>query len=112
ENSPKSDLVTLVSLIRKEAGIDGQLTPYDATVQENFRKWIFQQNAGQHNKFTEEQLAWLRMIKDHIASSFHIDMEDLDYTPFDRQGGRGKMWEMFGTDTVALLEELNKELSA
>ncbi|WP_339869361.1 DEAD/DEAH box helicase family protein [uncultured Algoriphagus sp.] len=112
ENSPKSELVALVSLIRKVAGIDGQLTPYDATVQENFRKWIFQQNAGQHNKFTEEQLAWLRMIKGHIASSFHIDVEDLDYTPFDGQGGRGTMWKMFGTDTVALLEELNKELSA
>lgn len=112
ENSPKSDLVALVSLIRKVIGIDDQLTPFDATAQENFRKWIFQQNAGQHNRFTEEQMHWLRMIKDHIASSFHIDVEDLDYTPFDSQGGRGKMWEMFGTETVALLEELNKELSA
>ena len=112
ENSPKKELITLVSLIRKVVGIDAQLTSYDATVNENFRKWIFQQNAGQHNKFTEEQLAWLRMIKDHIASSFHIGMDDLDYTPFDREGGRGKMWEMFGTETANLFEELNKELSA
>ena len=94
------------------AGIDGQLTPYDATVNENFRKWIFQQNAGKHNKFTEEQLAWLRMIKDHIASSFHIGLDDLDYTPFDAQGGRGKMWEMFGTEMGTILEELNLTLAS
>lgn len=112
ENSPKKELITLVSLIRKVVGIDAQLTPYDATVNENFRKWIFQQNAGQHNKFTEEQLDWLRMIKDHIASSFHIGMDDLDYTPFDKNGGRGKMWEMFGSETSAIFDELNKELSA
>ncbi|WP_339707753.1 type I restriction-modification enzyme R subunit C-terminal domain-containing protein, partial [Algoriphagus aquimarinus] len=112
ENSPKKELITLVSLIRKVAGIDGQLTSYDATVNENFRKWIFQQNAGQHNKFTEEQLAWLRMIKDHIASSFHIGPDDLDYTPFDAQGGRGKMWALFGAEMDEVMKELNEELVA
>lgn len=112
ENSPKSELITLVSLIRKVAGIDGQLTPYDATVNENFRKWIFQQNAGQHNKFTEEQLAWLRMIKDHIASSFQIGMDDLDYTPFDKNGGRGTMWALFGAEMGKVIQELNEELVA
>jgi type I restriction enzyme, R subunit len=112
ENSPKSELVTLVSLIRKVAGIDNQLRSYDATVNENFRKWIFQQNAGQHNKFTEEQLEWLRMIKDHIASSFHIGMDDLDYTPFDREGGRGKLWALFGTEMETVIKELNEELVA
>ncbi|HAS57303.1 MAG TPA: restriction endonuclease subunit R [Algoriphagus sp.] len=112
ENSPKNELITLVSLIRKVAGIDTQLTSYDATVNENFRKGIFQQNAGQHNKFTEEQLAWLRMIKDHIASSFHIGLDDLDYTPFDKNGGRGKMWALFGADMEKVIQELNEELVA
>ena len=78
ESSSKSDLTALVSLVRKVAGIDAQLTPYDTTVSENFRKWIFQQNAGQHNRFSDAQLDWLRMIKDHITSSFHIEVEDLD----------------------------------
>ncbi len=112
ENSPKSELIALVSLVRKVTGIDAQLTPYDRTVNQNFQKWIFQQNAGQHNRFTEEQVDWLRMIKDHIASSFHIDVEDLDYTPFDKFGGRGGMWNLFGTEMVPIIEELNKELSA
>ncbi len=37
------------------------------------------------------KMDWLRMIKDHVVSSYHIEIEDLDYTPFDAQGGRGKM---------------------
>lgn len=112
ENSPKSELIALVSLVRKVSGIDAQLTPYNRTVNQHFQKWIFQQNAGQHNRFTEEQVEWLRMIKDHIASSFHIDIEDLDYTPFDGKGGRGMMWKLFGTEMDSIIEELNKELTA
>jgi type I restriction enzyme, R subunit len=112
ENSPKNELVALVSLIRKVSGIDQQLTPFDRTVNENFQKWIFRQNAGQHNKFTEEQMAWLRMIKDHMANSFHLEMEDLDFTPFDAQGGRGKMWELFGTEMNTIIDEMNRDISA
>jgi type I restriction enzyme R subunit len=112
ENSPKSELIALVSLVRKVTGIDTQLTPYDRTVNQNFQKWIFQQNAGQHNRFTEEQVDWLRMIKDHIASSFHIDVDDLDYTPFDAKGGRGKMWALFGGEMETVVLELNEVLTA
>lgn len=112
ENSPKSELIALVSLVRKVVGIDAKLTPYNTMVSENFRKWIFQQNAGQHKRFTEAQLDWLRMIKDHIASSFHIDVEDLDYTPFDAKGGRGKMWELFGAEMEGVMIELNELLTA
>jgi type I restriction enzyme, R subunit len=112
ENSPKNELVALVSLIRKVSGIDQHLTPFDRTVNENFQKWIFRQNAGQHNKFTEEQMAWLRMIKDHMANSFHLEMEDLDFTPFDAQGGRGRMWELFGTEMNTIIDEMNRDISA
>lgn len=112
ENSPKNELVALVSLIRKVSGIDQQLISYDTTVNENFKKWIFRQNAGQHNKFTEDQMAWLRMIKDHMATSFHIELEDLDFTPFDSKGGRGKMWELFGTEMVSIIDEMNINLAS
>lgn len=112
ENSPKNELVALVSLIRKVSGIDQQLISYDTTVNENFKKWIFRQNAGQHNKFTEDQMSWLRMIKDHMATSFHIELEDLDFTPFDSKGGRGKMWELFGTEMVSIIDEMNINLAS
>lgn len=109
---PMDNLTALVSLIRKACGIDDELRPYDKTIDENFRKWIFKQNAGQHNRFTPEQLDWLRMIKDHVVSSYHIEMEDLDYTPFDAEGGRGKMYQLFGNEMNELIDELNEVLAA
>lgn len=111
-NSPQDELTTLVSLIRKVCGIDEVLKPYDKTIDDNFKKWIFAQNAGQHNRFTPEQMDWLRLIKEHIVSSYHIEMDDLDYTPFDAQGGRGKMYQLFGDQMQEIINELNEALAA
>lgn len=110
--SHKSELTALVALVRRVCGIDEKLTPHDKTVDRNFRDWMLRKNAGQHNRFTEEQMAWLRMIKEHIAASFHLDVEDLDYTPFDAQGGRGKMWQLFGAEMEELMGEMNEVLMA
>lgn len=110
--SPKNELIALVSLIRHVCGIDKALLPYDKTVDKNFQQWILKKNAGQHNRFTEEQMAWLRMMKEHIASSFHLERDDLDYAPFDSKGGLGKMWQLFGEKTDKIINELNEELVA
>lgn len=110
-NSPKNDLVALVSLIRRVTGIDQQLTPYNKTVDKNFQDWVFGKQAGAL-KFTEEQMQWLRMFKDHIASSFHVEVDDLDFTPFDAQGGRGKMYQLFGDKMNEIINELNEVLAA
>ncbi|MGB1017769.1 MAG: DEAD/DEAH box helicase family protein [Chitinophagales bacterium] len=109
---PKDELTALVSLIRKACGIDTELKAYDKTIESNFKNWIFKQNAGQHNRFTPEQISWLRMIKDHIMSSYHIALDDLDYNPFDAQGGRGKMHQLFGTQMNEIIDELNEVLAA
>jgi len=109
---PKNELIALVGLIRKIVGIDSTLTDYDKTVNRNFQKWIMKKNAGKHNRFTEDQLSWLRMIKDHIAASFHVEFDDLDYTPFDSQGGKGKMWQLFGDETNTIIDEMNEALAA
>ena len=109
---PKDELTALVSLIRKACGIDQKLTPYDKTIDDNFNKWIFKQHTGQHNRFSAEQLDWLRMIKDHVVSSYHIEIDDLDFTPFDAKGGRGKMYQLFGNDMNEIINELNEVLAA
>lgn len=110
--SPKNELIALVSLIRRVTGIDPLLTIYDKTVDANFKKWIFNKHSGAGEKFTEEQMQWLRMIKEHIASSIHIEPDDLDLTPFNAHGGRGKMWQLFGERTGAIIDELNEVLTA
>lgn len=109
---PKNEMVALVSLIRKVAGIDATLTPYDKTVDRNFQQWILKKNAGQHNRFSKEQMDWLYMLKEQIATSVHIEADDLDYTPFDAKGGRGKMWQLFGDEMETIINELNEALAA
>lgn len=108
---PKNEMVALVSLIRKVAGIDAVLTPYDKTVDKNFQTWLFKKQAGTL-KFTKEQMEWLYMLKDQIATSVHIEADDLDYTPFDAKGGRGKMWQLFGDEMETIINELNEALAA
>ena len=109
---PKDELTALVSLIRRACGIDKELRPFDKTIDENFKNWIFKQNAGKHNRFTNEQMEWLRMIKEHVVSSYHIELDDLDYTPFDAQGGKGKMYQLFGNEMNEIIDELNEVLAA
>ncbi len=109
---PKDELTALVSLIRRVCGIDQELKAFDSTIDENYRKWIFKQNAGQHNRFTPAQLDWLRMLKEHVISSYHIEVEDLDFTPFDARGGRGKMYQLFGNEMNGIMNELNEVLVA
>ncbi len=111
DNSPREKLTALVSLVRRAVGLDGTLTPYGKTVDKNFQNWAFQEQAG-HVKFTEAQMEWLRLMKDHIKTSFHIGLDDLDYTPFDRLGGRGRMYQLFGDQMQSILNRLNEAMVA
>ena len=69
-------------------------------------------HSGGGQKFNEEQMVWLRMIRDHTINSFHIERDDLETAPFDSQGGMGKMYQLFGTNMDNLLNELNEALTA
>lgn len=92
---PIDELTSLVSLIRRACGIDSELKPFDKTIDDNFKNWIFKQNAGKHNRFTTEQMEWLRDLKNHVVNSYHIEVEDLDYTPFNEKGGQRKTMKHF-----------------
>ena len=77
----------------------------------NFMRWTLKRNAGAVH-FSEEQMEWLRLIKDHIAVSLSIEPEDLDLNPFDRRGGLGRFYEVFGAQYKEILAEMNIELVA
>lgn len=109
---PLNELTALVALIRRASGIDSKLSAFDDTVRRNFQDWIMGQHAGTPNKFTAAQTAWLQMIRDHITTSFHLERDDLDMAPFDREGGLGKMYQLFGDRMDSLVEELNEALVA
>jgi len=109
--SPSNELTAIVSLIRKISGLDTTLTAYDKIVDKNFQDWVFKKQAGA-TKFNEKQMQWLRMIKDYVVNSFHIDKDDFDLNPFNAQGGLGKMWQLFGDKTEEIINELNEALAA
>ncbi|MFM0658613.1 type I restriction endonuclease subunit R [Paraburkholderia sediminicola] len=109
---PISELTALVALIRRVCGMDEKLSTFDNTVRRNFQNWVMKHHSGGSEKFNEEQMNWLRMVRDHVANSFHIERDDLEMSPFDGQGGLGKMYQLFGTKMDALLDELNQVLAA
>lgn len=106
-----AQLADLVSMIRFEMGAADQLIPFAERVDGNFKAWTFRRNAGSVH-FTDEQMEWLRMIKDHIAASLSIEPNDLELNPFDRKGGLGRFYELFGDEYEAILMEMNVELVA
>lgn len=106
-----AQLTDLISIIRFEMGYSDNLAPFADKVNYNFMQWTFKRNAG-HIQFSEEQMDWLRLIKDHIATSLSILPEDLDLTPFDRKGGLLGFYDAFGDDYEKILHEMNVALVA
>lgn len=111
-SNPASELTALVGLIRRVCGIDASLSPYDEKVKKNFQDWIMKRHSGAGEKFNDEQMDWLRMIRDHIITSYHIGRDDLDMSPFDSKGGLGKMYQLFGEQMDDVINELNEALAA
>ena len=103
-----ADLVALVRFALEQQPV---LAPFADSVSERFHEWLMDK-AKAGAVFTPEQLAWLGLIRDHIATSLSIDPEDFEYTPFGERGGLGKAHQLFGEQLPKLLDELNAVLGA
>lgn len=108
----KRQLTDLIALVRFAMGLDEELKPFSEQVDKRFQEWIFRHNAQRTTAFTQEQTEWLRLIKDHIASSCRINRDDFDYAEFADKGGLQKVWTVFGKQLDELMIEMNEELVA
>jgi len=108
---PKKLLTNIISLIRFTIGQSDVLEPFSDTVDRRFSEWLAQQEKS-GNRFTPEQMEWLTMIKEHIATSLSIGMDDFEYAPFYEKGGAVKVYQLFGQQLDEILEELNERLAA
>lgn len=108
---PQKLLTDIVSLLRFEIGESNTLEPFSETVEERFKTWLSEQDS-MGRKFKPEQMEWLRMIKDHIATSLSIGMDDFELAPFNQKGGAVKGYQLFGQDLNVILQELNERLAA
>ena len=41
-----------------------------------------------------------------------MEIDDLDLTPFNDYGGRGRMYQLFGDGMNDIIDELNEKLAA
>ncbi len=103
-----ADLVALVRFALEQQPV---LAPFADSVSERFAEWLMDK-AKAGSVFTPEQLAWLNLIRDHIATSLSIEPEDLELSPFNQRGGLGKAHQLFGEQLPKLLDELNEVLAA
>ena len=51
-------------------------------------------------------------IKQYVVNSFHVEKEDFELDPFNKNGGLGKKWQLFGEKTDEIINELNEVLAA
>jgi type I restriction enzyme R subunit len=109
--SGERTMADLVSLLRFAVHEQDELVPYAEQIRDRFARWLAQQETAGRS-FTDEQVRWLRMIRDQIAASLAIEPSDFDYVPFNQEGGIGKAAGVFGPELPKLLDELNRELSA
>ena len=107
-------LTDLVSLVRFAIHQDNELIPFPERVNANFKAWLASAGAasGREPPFTEEQIRWLEMIRDHIAANLGIEPDDFEYAPFSQHGGLGKVHQLFGDDLVPIITDLNSALVA
>ncbi len=105
-------LMDIISIIKYELGQINTLTPFSTSVKLKFKEWMFKRNSTQGYIFTDEQVSWLQMIRDHICMSLSIEEDDLELAPFDNKGGLGKYYDLFGTQYLNIMNELNVALVA
>ncbi len=109
--SGKRLLTDVVSLVRFALHQDDELVPHAERVRARYENWMAQQ-ANRGRRFTDQQTRWLEMIRDHVAASLEIAIEDFDDVPFVREGGLGRAAQVFGNDLGPILRELNEVLAA
>ena len=105
-------LTDIISLVRFATGRDEVLEPFSNKVEQRFNLWIGRQiKAGR--KFSEEQMDWLRLIKDHLAANVEVAPRDLmEVSTFSDRGGVIQARKVFGTDLDPILEDMSEALVA
>ena len=101
-------LTDIISIIRFEMGENERLEPFEQTVEERFEAWL----AENSDSFSERELEWLDMMKDHIATSAAMEKRDFELDPFKQRGGMHRAYDLFGDDIDRLIEDLNERLVA
>ncbi|WP_316898188.1 type I restriction-modification enzyme R subunit C-terminal domain-containing protein [Pseudodesulfovibrio indicus] len=111
--APSDKMLTdIISLVRFAVGLDKELEPFATKVEQRFNLWIGRQKkAGK--EYSEEQMAWLRLIKNHLAANVEIAPKSfMESTALNDQGGLVAARKLFGEELNTMLDDLNGALVA
>jgi type I restriction enzyme R subunit len=104
-------LVDLIALVRHALHPKEPVVAVADAVEANYQVWLTEQKKTGMD-FSDEQLEWLTMIKNHIATSLTISQETFEDAPFSQKGGLGRVFSLFGDRLERILSELNERLAA
>lgn len=105
-------LTEVIALIRFASGQSERLEPFRHQANQRFELWLGRQKKAGRS-FTDEQLTWLRLIRDHIAANAAAEVDDLKQQPdFTDRGGLIKARSLFGAELDGVLDDLNGALVA
>ena len=96
-SNPVKVLTDLISLVRFAVDQEPELKPYPETVEDRFEAWL----AKQGDRFTTQQIEWLGLMKEHIATSLAVSEDDFELTPFVERGGAFRAHKLFGDQLQA-----------
>ena len=99
----------IISLTQYAIGKIDRLEPYTDNVDKKFNDWILE-NESKGRKFSEEELVWLKMMKNHVSSFMEINMMSFNQPPFVNKGGAAKAYNIFGPDLNRIMYEFNEKL--
>ena len=100
-------LADLISMVKRAADEAAPLM----TAEERVDKAIAGVMEG--GTFSDDEVEWLKRIRNHLVENLSIDPEDFKVVPiFSRHGGIGRARKVFGKRLEPLLTELNERVAA
>ncbi len=113
---PKKALTDIIALVRytmeRETNDAALLEPYRDVVNRRFNDWLTEQQSRRNQPFTAEQLRWLELMRDRIATDLSIEEQDFNTDPFQQEGGRIGARRVFGDELATIMQEMNERLVA
>jgi type I restriction enzyme R subunit len=100
-------LADIISMIKRAA--EEQSPIYTAQERVEYAMRMFMRERD----FSEEQIKWLELIRNHLTENLTIDVEDFEYAPiFTRMGGKSKAKKVFGGEFDSIISKLNELIAA
>jgi type I restriction enzyme R subunit len=114
QTRPATGLLTdLVSLVRYAIGARAELEPLATDVNRRFELWLGREKRAGRD-YSEDQLSWLRLMRDWVAGNVEVTMQDLrEISDFTAKGGVARARQLFSAERLpALVDELTDTLVA